>query len=81
MLTDEQFFEILEPLDYEYHVGNDTIYINDEIIAKVVTITDDVTWCEKFFVVGVHIDNLADERTLALRAACVLHEIPVKEWV
>jgi len=81
MITDRQFFEILKPLDYEYHVGNDTIYIDDEIIAHVDTVTDNVDWDGDFYVVGVHIDNLDDERTLALRAACVLHEITVQEWI
>lgn len=79
MITDRQFSDILKPVGYRYDWAHDNIYIDDEIIAVVDSVPGDV-WHEDYIVVSVRVDNLDDERTHALRAMCVLHEIGVKEW-
>lgn len=80
MITDRQFAEILKPLDFEYDTRHDTIYVaDDELIAVVDSIPDGDDWERDYFVVMVRIPDMDDERTLALRAACVLHNIEVRE--
>lgn len=80
MITDRQFSDILKPLGYRYDYAHDNIYIDEEIIA-IVDSTVGTVWHEDYMVVAVRIDDFSDERTLALRAACVLHEVEIKEWV
>lgn len=80
MMTDKRFSEILKPFGYDYDVSHDNIYINDEIVAIVDSIPDGDDWRRDYYVELVRIDNLDDERTNALRAMCVLHNIDVKEW-
>lgn len=80
MMTDKRFSEILKPLGYNYDVSHDNIYINDELVAIVDSIPDGDDWRRDYYVELVRIDNLDDERTNALRATCVLHNITAVEW-
>lgn len=80
MMTDKRFSEILKPLGYNYDVNHDNIYVgDDELIAVVDSIPDGDDWKRDYFVVMVRIPDMDDERTLALRAVCVLHNIEVRE--
>lgn len=80
MMLDTQFAKILKPLGYYYSTERDNIYFGPEkeLIAYVHSMPETV-WYEDYKIISVQIIDLTDERTNALRAACVLHEITVEE--